>query len=338
MDADLTARLEVVQRAGPPRRCRGSSTASSAGGPPPPPETREETRRARVAAVLAEQGRLFSLKQVHGVAVAEAPFKGTPEADAAVATVPGLILGIETADCLPVLLVDPARRAVAAAHAGWRGTAAGVAAAGRAAPSWLTGPRAEDLLAALGPGIGPCCYEVGDELREAFGPQGESSSAPGRGTAPSRRARRKPRRPRASGHPEGANPLGGRMHVVPQRLLLLLQARRGRGGADDQLRGLRPGALGLAVRQSSRALAGGPRAPTPLRTPPWHRAPSPALAPGVGPLFEVSPEVLALGYDVMPDGQRFVMMKPGAAADAPLQLVVVPGFLEETKARQGTRR
>jgi hypothetical protein len=56
------------------------------------------------------------------------------------------------------------------------------------------------------------------------------------------------------------------------------------------------------------------------------------------PLFEVSPEALALGYDVMPDGQRFVMMKPGAAADAPLQLVVVPGFLEEMKARLAGKR
>ena len=65
--------------------------------------------------------------------------------------------------------------------------------------------------------------------------------------------------------------------------------------------------------------------------------PEPRLSKPV-PLFEVSPEVLALGYDVMPDGQRFVMMKPGAAADAPLQLVVVPGFLEEMKARLGARR
>ena len=65
--------------------------------------------------------------------------------------------------------------------------------------------------------------------------------------------------------------------------------------------------------------------------------PEPRLSKPV-PLFEVSPEVLALGYDVMPDGQRFVMMKPGAAADAPLQLVVVPGFLEEMKARLAARR
>ena len=56
------------------------------------------------------------------------------------------------------------------------------------------------------------------------------------------------------------------------------------------------------------------------------------------PLFEVSPEGLSLNYDVMPDGQRFVMVKPGHAADAPLQLVVVPGFLEEMKARLAGKR
>jgi YfiH family protein len=85
-----------------------------------------------------------------------------------VAERPGLILGIETADCLPVLLVDPRRRAVAAAHAGWRGTAAGVAT--QALEALVRGgSRLEDVLVALGPGIGACCYEVGDELQEAFG-------------------------------------------------------------------------------------------------------------------------------------------------------------------------
>jgi hypothetical protein len=140
-------------------------------------ESREESRE-RVMAALSEQGRLLSLKQVHGVTVAQAPFEGTPEADAATATVRGLILGIETADCLPVLLVDPARRFVAAAHAGWRGTAAGIA--GHAVRALVAhGSRPGDLLAALGPGIGPCCYEVGDELREAFGPEGGVFFRPG---------------------------------------------------------------------------------------------------------------------------------------------------------------
>jgi purine-nucleoside/S-methyl-5'-thioadenosine phosphorylase / adenosine deaminase len=137
------------------------------------PEGSAETRdqaRARLSAALASSGHLLLLKQVHGCVVQSAPWTGRPEADAAVADRPGLLLGIETADCLPVLIVDPRRRAVAAAHAGWRGTAAGVA---RAAAEALivSGSDPADLLAALGPGIGPCCYEVGDELRVTFGPE-----------------------------------------------------------------------------------------------------------------------------------------------------------------------
>ena len=123
---DRPARLEVVcvpALAAVPGLVHGFERRLAAA----PPESRDETRR-RVASALREQGRLLSLKQVHGAQVAEAPFEGHPEADAAVAAAPGLILGIETADCLPVLIVDPRRLAVAAAHAGWRGTAPGVSA------------------------------------------------------------------------------------------------------------------------------------------------------------------------------------------------------------------
>jgi hypothetical protein len=140
-------------------------------------EGRDEARR-RVASALERSGPLFLLKQVHGARVRRAPWTGRPEADAAVAEAPGALLGIETADCLPVLVVDPVRRAVAAAHAGWRGTAAGVA---REAVAALLagGSRTEDLIAATGPGIGPCCYEVGDELRSAFGERGADFFRPG---------------------------------------------------------------------------------------------------------------------------------------------------------------
>jgi YfiH family protein len=124
-------------------------------------ETPEESH-ARVAKALEGNGRLLLLSQVHGAGV--------------VAARAGWLLGIKTADCLPVFLVDPGRQLVAAVHAGWRGTAAGVAA--RAVEALVTrGSRPEDLLAALGPGIGPCCYEVGDELREAFGTSGARFSA-----------------------------------------------------------------------------------------------------------------------------------------------------------------
>jgi YfiH family protein len=138
--------------------------------PGPHRETRDETVE-RVRAGLGADGELLLLRQVHGCAVATSPWNTPPEADAAVAASPGFLLGIQTADCLPVLLVDPVRRAVAAAHAGWRGTVQRVT---REAIRALEarGSRPSDLVAALGPGIGACCYEVGDDVRDAFGPDG----------------------------------------------------------------------------------------------------------------------------------------------------------------------
>ena len=140
-------------------------------GAPGQNETRQEGR-ARVQAGLRGTGRLHFLQQVHGATVLRAPWDGTPEADAALAVEPGLLLGIETADCLPVLIVDPERRTAAAAHAGWRGTAASIVLRTVDALT-AEGSRPEDLLVALGPCIGPCCYEVGDELRDAFTPPAE---------------------------------------------------------------------------------------------------------------------------------------------------------------------
>jgi YfiH family protein len=137
-----------------------------------------DASHARVSEALRESGWLLLLKQVHGTAVAFAPWEEEPEADAAVAVSPGWLLGIQTADCVPILLVDPARRLVAAAHAGWRGTAKGVA-AGAVTALAARGSRPEDLLAALGPAIGPCCYEVGEEVREAFPPSGAAFFRPG---------------------------------------------------------------------------------------------------------------------------------------------------------------
>jgi len=84
----------------------------------------------------------------------------------------GVGIGVRSADCVPLLLADAVTGAVAAVHAGWRGTAAGAA---RAAVSALTrefGSRPADLVAAIGPSIGPCCYEVGPELVDAFAAAG----------------------------------------------------------------------------------------------------------------------------------------------------------------------
>jgi YfiH family protein len=132
----------------------------------PPREGREEGRE-RVRQALARAGALLFLKQVHGARIVTSPWTDPPEADGALSLGGGVLLGIETADCLPLILIDPKGSRVAAVHAGWRGTAQGIA---RAAVRALTdaGARAEDLRAALGPAIGPCCYEVGEDVRAAI--------------------------------------------------------------------------------------------------------------------------------------------------------------------------
>ena len=145
--------------------------------PGSPAETREESR-SRVSAAFAGAGSALLLKQVHGATVVEAPWDGSPRPTPRLHG-GGLLLAIETADCLPILLVDPQRRLVAAAHAGWRGTAAEVA--GRTVDALVArGSRPDDLLAALGPGIGPCCYEVGDGAARGLRREARPSSA-GRG-------------------------------------------------------------------------------------------------------------------------------------------------------------
>ncbi len=82
---------------------------------------------------------------------------------------PGLLLAVTVADCIPVYLVDPAARAVALLHAGWRGTAAGILAAGIECLQARAGTRVEDVAMHLGPGICGACYEVGAEVPRALG-------------------------------------------------------------------------------------------------------------------------------------------------------------------------
>ncbi|MDP2811352.1 MAG: peptidoglycan editing factor PgeF [Rhodocyclaceae bacterium] len=105
------------------------------------------------------------LKQVHGIATVN-PKKSPKmkEADAALTRDPGTVCAVMTADCLPVLFCDRAGTVVAAAHAGWRGLAGGVLESAIAAMAVPAG----ELLAWLGPAIGPSAFEVGDEVRAAF--------------------------------------------------------------------------------------------------------------------------------------------------------------------------
>jgi YfiH family protein len=120
-----------------------------------------------VAKAVSPHGTLQLLSQVHGTTLVVAPCAGTPTADASVSETPGVLLGIETADCLPALFVDVGQRRAAAAHAGWRGTAAGIVGNVVRGMAERGSPPGE-LWVALGPGIGACCYEVGEELAPQF--------------------------------------------------------------------------------------------------------------------------------------------------------------------------
>jgi YfiH family protein len=130
---------------------------------------------ARVAAnwglVERETGLGFArVRQVHGARVVrlDAPTPPALEADAIVSRTPGVAACVSVADCVPVLLADPETGAVAAVHAGWRGTIARVAAAAVRALAEEAGAPAARLLAVVGPAIGPCCYEVSPELARRF--------------------------------------------------------------------------------------------------------------------------------------------------------------------------
>jgi len=127
------------------------------------PEAVRENRR-RLALNWQLPAEPCWLDQIHGTTVADLDAHGARQADGAVTSRAGVICTIMTADCLPVLITDRRGTRVGAAHAGWRGLAAGVLPAVVAA----MGLPATDLLAWLGPAIGPEAYEVGDEVRAAF--------------------------------------------------------------------------------------------------------------------------------------------------------------------------
>jgi polyphenol oxidase len=130
-----------------------------------------ENRRRFESALGAGKLRLVSLKQFHSDVVClpgRAPRAEPCRGDASVTEYPGLLLGVLTADCVPILLVDAKKRAIAAVHAGWRGTLARIVqkAVGRMRMEFASKP--QDILAALGPAIGGCCYQVGTEVASAF--------------------------------------------------------------------------------------------------------------------------------------------------------------------------
>lgn len=127
----------------------------------------------KAVAKAPSQPSLITMQQVHSdiVHIFTKRLARPPQCDAGVCRRAGLLLGIQTADCVPILLADLRRRVVAAVHAGWRGTLARIVAKtlGRMRLEFGTEPR--DVIAALGPAIGPCCYEVGPEVAQAFSGQ-----------------------------------------------------------------------------------------------------------------------------------------------------------------------
>jgi hypothetical protein len=151
-------------------------------------EAVSQNRRKFLGTLEAEDMPLVTLRQIHSDVAhlipspaTERPAPAAPSAkpsavssapqlqgDALLTCQPGLLLAAQTADCVPILLADTARRAVAAVHAGWRGTLARVVAKTVGRMRLEFGTRPADIVAAIGPAIGRCCYEVGPEVAQAF--------------------------------------------------------------------------------------------------------------------------------------------------------------------------
>jgi len=134
----------------------------------------ERNRTAFLRALGARAGKaawpLITLRQIHSdvIHVVNSPPKATLVGDGLITATAGLLLAIQTADCLPVILVDPRKRAVGVFHAGWRGTVQRIVEKGVGEMRRHFGSNPRHLMAAIGPGIHGCCYEVGEEVREKF--------------------------------------------------------------------------------------------------------------------------------------------------------------------------
>jgi YfiH family protein len=143
-------------------------------------DSRENVAKNRAAffkAIGASKMRIVTLRQVHSDIVHQvgssnlAAGGGVLQGDALFTRERGVVLAVQTADCIPILLVDTKSKAIAAVHAGWRGTFQRIAEKTLGRMRMEIGTRPEDVIAALGPGIGGCCYEVGHEVAAQFAAQ-----------------------------------------------------------------------------------------------------------------------------------------------------------------------
>lgn len=143
-------------------------------------QTVASNRAAFLYAVAGnEADQMVTVRQVHGtdvklVTAGETGLRtddggGIVQADGLMTAASGVMLAIQVADCVPVLVADVRRRVVAGFHAGWRGTAAGIVEQGIARMVADLGCDPADMIGAVGPSIGACCYTVGDEVRSTFG-------------------------------------------------------------------------------------------------------------------------------------------------------------------------
>lgn len=131
----------------------------------------ENRRRFLEALGAPPNATLVTLKQIHSSVVRRVTRQDaarTVRGDGLLTNEPGVVLAIQTADCIPVLLADTKKKAVAAFHAGWRGTLKRIVENGVGRMRTEFGSRPQDLIAAIGPGIALCCYAVGEEVRSEF--------------------------------------------------------------------------------------------------------------------------------------------------------------------------
>ncbi|MGB7584200.1 MAG: peptidoglycan editing factor PgeF [Terriglobales bacterium] len=136
--------------------------------------TVERNRAAFQFQVGASHGKklwpLITMRQIHSDLIhsVSRPPADQLFGDGLITDTPGILLAIQTADCLPVILVDTKRRAIGVFHAGWRGTVLRIAEKGVGEMRGCFGTRPRDIKAAIGPGIHGCCYQVGEEVRQNF--------------------------------------------------------------------------------------------------------------------------------------------------------------------------
>lgn len=143
----------------------------------------DDSWRVVTASLGSTPDSLMRVRQVHGNAVrvlarGDVPGNASelrPDADAIASNQPGLVLAVMVADCVPILIADPVRGAAAAVHAGWRGTCAQAAPAAIEVMQRQFGSNPADVVAAIGPSVGPDDYEVGEALIEAFAKAGHSA-------------------------------------------------------------------------------------------------------------------------------------------------------------------